>query len=88
MSGITHAEWQKALGDAVTPPDPDAFTATELARMFGISRSNMETRIRRLVDEKKAIRTAKLLTDVNGHRKRVTAYKLVTDATRPATRRR
>lgn len=77
MSGISRDEWLKALGAAVAPPDPDAHTASELAKIFGISRSSMEDKLRELVADKKAIKTVKMIEDINGFRKRVSAFKLV-----------
>lgn len=74
---ITRDEWLQALGTAAQPTDPDALTTTEIAAMFGIARSAAERRIKDLVAQGKAIRTVKLAPMINGHSKRVTAYKLV-----------
>lgn len=86
---ISHEEWRVALGAAVQPADPDAMTTAEIATMFGISRTAADRHVKALVAQGKATRTVKLTTMVNGHPKRVSAYKLVkANAARPATRAR
>lgn len=77
MSGISRDEWLSALGESMPQPDPTAITATELAAMLGIARTTAEVRIRKLLVDKKAIRTVKLVQDSGGATRRVTAYKLV-----------
>lgn len=77
---ITRGEWLKALGDSVAPADPEALTTRELAQMFGVSPSSIKERLRQLLDEHKATRTFKRVTDGAGRAQRVPAYKLVKPA--------
>lgn len=87
-SGISRDEWLKALGECVTPPDPDAFTVRELGQMFRLGECAMRRKLDMLVQGGKAIKTSKLIEMAHGGSRRAVAYKLVKDATRPATRRR
>jgi len=77
MNTITRDEWLSALALATEPEDPDALTIQELAVICEKSRRSMEERIKRLVDEGKATRHWKTVTNAAGYRRRVSAYKLV-----------
>lgn len=74
---ITRDEWLKAMGEAAAPADPDALSTAEIAKMFGIPITAASRRLRELVADGKAVRSVKLTAMVNGHSKRVPAYKLV-----------
>lgn len=73
---ITRDDWLKALGEAVKPIDPDAFTVRELADMTGISRREMDEHVRRLVETGKAVRSYKIVPNSAGQQRRVAAYRL------------
>lgn len=75
-TGISRDEWLKALGDAVKVADPDAFTINELCEMFGIGRQATYLRVKKLVEEKRAVATYKAVQTGSGI-KRISAYKLV-----------
>jgi len=85
---ITRDEWLKAVGAAVMPCDPDAITVKELAETLGVSDTIAYRHIKRLIGEGKAIAVRKRVPNAQGHPRTVSAYKLVNDAPRPATRRR
>lgn len=74
---ITRDDWLKALGDAVTPVEPDALTVRELSEMFGVPRKTMEERLRKMVESGKARRTLKYVRNAVGHPRRVSAYVLI-----------
>lgn len=85
---ISRDEWLAAIGDTHQPSDQTAITVVELAKMLGVGRMSAYRHILRLVEEGKATPAVKLVTFASGVTKRVTAYKLVKHAPRPATRRR
>ncbi len=85
---ITRDEWLKAVGDAVMPCDPDAITVRELAEMLNVDHQAAYKQIRRLLKEGKAVPSRKRITHASGQSRTVAAYKLVSNAARPATRRR
>ena len=87
-ANISRDEWLKAVGDAVQPCDPTAITVKELAETLGVSDTIAYRHIKRLMKEGKAIVTRKRIPNAAGHPRTVSAYKLVTHAARPATRRR
>jgi hypothetical protein len=88
MTQITRDEWLHALGTAAAPCDPDAFSTAEIAKMFDIPLTAAARKIRELVAAGKATQTFKSVTMVNGHAKRVPAYKLVKhEAYRPTRKR-
>lgn len=74
--GISRDEWMAALGDAVKPADPDALTIKEIGEMFGVGRQAAYLRVRKLLEQKRAIATFKDIQTTDG-RRRVPAYKLV-----------
>lgn len=75
-TGITRDDWLKALGEAVEPPDQQALTTTEFASMIGLGRTAARERLRRLVEQGKAVRTSKIVR-AGSAATRCTAYKLV-----------
>jgi hypothetical protein len=87
-AGISRDAWLAALGDAAMPLDPHALTVVEIAQQFGIGHQAAYSRVRKLVAEKRAVVTAKIITTSQGVPRRVPAYRLVSDAPRPATRKR
>ena len=74
---ITRDDWLSALALATEPEDPDALTMHELAALCQTSRRAMEHRVKQLADEGKVTRHWKMVTNGAGHRRRVSAYKLV-----------
>lgn len=80
MSGISRNEWLAALGDSVQPADQDAITAPELAALLGISDIAAYRRVKRLIAERRAVRTFKVIVTGAGITRRVPAYKLLKPA--------
>ena len=85
---ISRDEWLKAVGDAVQPCDPTAITVKELAEALGVNDTMAFRQIKRMIKDGKALATRKRVPNAAGILRTVTAYKLVKDAPRPATRRR
>jgi predicted ArsR family transcriptional regulator len=76
MSGITRDEWLSALNEPVNN-DPNAITVVELAAMLQIGRTAAKERMAKLVKDGKAVRLSKIVTNQDGRRHRVPAYKLL-----------
>lgn len=86
---ISRDEWLEAIGEASIPKDdPTAVTVLELAKMLGIGRMAAYRRVLSLIEQGKATVTQKTVAFPSGLTKRVTAYKLVKHASRPAARKR
>jgi hypothetical protein len=75
-SGISRDEWLKALGEDM-PNDPAALTTYEIATLLGLERTAAKDRVRRLLQEGKAMRACKWIVNGAGVRTRVPAYKLI-----------
>lgn len=73
---ISRDEWLKALGDSITPNDPDSLTTAEFAAMVGIGRTLAVKKLAQLVAEGKAVRTSKIIRS-GQWATRCLAYKLV-----------
>ena len=77
---ITRDEWLAAFSEAQQPADPDAVTTSELADQLRVSDSTARRLVRRLLAQKRARRTVKIVQRVDGHATRVTAYRLLNGA--------
>ena len=77
-SGITRDEWLNALREAGLhdEDDPGALTVMEFAALMGYKRTAAHRRLLLLVQAGKAKQTTKRMSDGQGRRLIVTAYRL------------
>lgn len=74
---ITRDEWLRALTEIDGEVEPDAVSTNEFAEMVSIPTRTARDKLTKLVENGRARRTAKYVTNANGHRARVAAYVLI-----------
>ena len=78
MDGIDRDAWAQALRElAPIDNDPSTLTMAELGEMFGMSRTALQSRVRKMLADGKIERSMKFIIDATGRRQRVAAYRLV-----------